>query len=201
MRDLLHKAAIEAIANNDALTMTQKHVQAGKITREAAMGHKKDGKNNAEIAELLGIAESAVFSITRKTDIQNHETIWYPGIYGGRRTEPWTSSIEELEDDEIVDLVQQRASEDGEWAIENGFVGENNEHEPLMRKMMEWVSDEKNIRQCIEATRKEESRRMAQHKLQADPDDEDGDEFEPRTVDYICRDLANGSKWVGGSRG
>jgi hypothetical protein len=45
-----------------------------------------------------------------------------------------------------------------------------------MRKMMEWVSREKNIRQCVEAN----------------PDE---------TVDWICRDLANASKWLHGSSG
>ena len=73
----------------------------------------------------------------------------------------------------MVSLVQQRAQEDGTWAIDNGFVGDNEE---TMRKMMAWVSDPKNILQCLEANPNE-------------------------TVDWICRDLANATKWIMGSRG
>jgi hypothetical protein len=78
----------------------------------------------------------------------------------------------------LIELVQKRAKEDGEWAIENGFVGPNNENEPLMREMMKWVSDPKNITQCADAN----------------PDE---------TVDWVCRDLANASKWLarGGAHG
>lgn len=117
------------------------------------------------------------------TDIQEHETIWFPGIYPGRQEEPWTTVIHEFlqkEDglEELIALVQQRANEDGEWTIENGFVGPNNQNEPNMRKMMAWVADEENIRQCIDANLDKGV-----------------------TVDWVCRDLANGSKWVAGSRG
>lgn len=74
---------------------------------------------------------------------------------------------------ELIALVQSRARKDGEWSIANGHVGENNESEPLMRKMMAWVSDSRNITQCAYANRNE-------------------------TVEWVCRDLANGSKWVAG---
>jgi hypothetical protein len=89
----------------------------------------------------------------------------------------------ELESDEegaitqemLIDLVQKRAKEDGEWAIENDLVGDN---EDKMRQMMAWVSDPKHIVQCYEY----------------------GDN-KKETVDWICRDLANASKAIGGSDG
>jgi hypothetical protein len=74
--------------------------------------------------------------------------------------------------------VQKRAQEDGEWAIANGHVGDNEDN---MRKMMAFVSDEKNIRQCVGIFIKE---------------DLEG----KRTVDFVCRDLANASKYARGSR-
>lgn len=103
------------------------------------------------------------------------QTIWFPGIYGGRTDAEYTQPVGELlfEIQVIVERVQRRAQEDGEWAIANGFVGDN---EDKMRRFMEWVSDETNIRQCVEHIRKE------------------GMEME-RTVDFVCRDLANASKW------
>src|SRR5881397_3262016 len=85
MRDQLHKAAVEAIQNNDELNTAQKQVAVGKITREAAAGHKREGKSVAEIAELLGIAESSVLAIVEKQpEIKEHETIWFPGTRGRR---------------------------------------------------------------------------------------------------------------------
>jgi hypothetical protein len=106
------------------------------------------------------------------TEIVDHDTIWFPGIYGGRQGD-YAKIASDIPEAMLVELVQQRAREDGEWAIQNGFVGDN---EDKMRKMMAWVSDSKNIIQCGEANPNE-------------------------TVDWICRDLANASKWIGGSRG
>lgn len=103
--------------------------------------------------------------------IQEYETIWFPGIYGGRKG-VYAKYASDIPREELVELVQKRAKEDGEWTIENGFVGNN---EATMRKMMAWVSDEKNIIQCYEANL-------------------------DSTVDWLCRDLANASKWIGGSR-
>lgn len=102
---------------------------------------------------------------------QEHETIWFPGIYHGRQGD-YAQKAGDLPVEEVVRLVQERAKEDGEWAIANGHVGNN---EDKMRNMMAWVSREDNIGQCF-----------------ADNPHE--------TVDWICRDLANASKWVGGSR-
>lgn len=108
------------------------------------------------------------------TDIQEHETIWFPGIYGGRTTEEYTIPLSSVSITRLIELVQLRAAEDGEWAIANGFVGDN---EPKMRRMMAFVSDEKNIRQCLAHI------------------DKEGKTAE-RTVDWVCRELANASKWM-----
>lgn len=170
------------------LSNAQKQREAGKAAREEAMRLKEEGKSNAEIAAALDIPESSARMFLDGKDIQEHETIWFPGIYGGRQWVPWTKSATGMSVDRVIGMVQQRAKEDGEWAITNGFVGNN---EDKMRKMMEWVSDETNIRQCLESIRQEE-----EHANEIGNED-----YEPRTVDYICRDLANGSKWVGGSRG
>lgn len=111
--------------------------------------------------------------------IEEQEIIWYPGIYGGRTDAEYTQIATHLNFEDLVELVQKRAQEDGQWAIDNGFVGDNEDN---MRRMMAFVSDEKNIRQAIEYILKE------------------GTE-EERTVDFVCRDLANGSKYAHGSHG
>jgi hypothetical protein len=103
--------------------------------------------------------------------IENHQTIWFPGIYHGREGD-YAKPASKFSEEEVVALVQKRADEDGNFAIDNGFVGDNAE---AMRKMMEWVSREDNIRQC----------------LLANPGE---------TVDWICRDLANASKWIHGTQ-
>jgi hypothetical protein len=112
------------------------------------------------------------------TEIVAEKTIWFPGFFYNGREGDYAKAVNELERETIIELVQKRAEEDGEWAIENGHVGNN---EDVMRKMMAWVSDPKNINQCLDHI----------HKVNM------GHE---RTVDWVCRDLANGSKWVGGSR-
>ena len=105
--------------------------------------------------------------------ITEEQLIWYPGIYGGRQEPEWTELVTNLDLETVTERVQRRAQEDGEWAIEHGFVGDN---EDKMRRMMAWVSLETNIEQAYEYVREREP------------------EME-RTVDYLCRDLANGSKW------
>lgn len=106
-----------------------------------------------------------------------HELIWFPGVYHGRDTEEYTQNIAPLTLDQVVELVQKRAREDGEYCIANGMVGPNNESEPKMRAMMAFVSDPKNIEQCLDYIYKEGT-------------------HEERTVDFVCRDLANASKAV-----
>lgn len=106
--------------------------------------------------------------------ITEETTIWFPGVYAGRTNPEYTLPAAYINFEDLVKLVQQRAQEDGEWAIANGFVGDN---EDKMRRMMAFVSDEKNIRQCLEHIHKE----GLDHK---------------RTADWLCRDLANASKWM-----
>src|SRR4051812_1850648 len=114
--------------------------------------------------------------------ITEEQTIWYPGIYGGRTDAEYRQPISVLIHDDmdcLIELVQKRAQEDGQWAIDNGHVGNN---EANMRKMMAFVSDPKNIVQCVAHIRRE------------------GAENE-RSVDWVCRELANASKHIHGSHG
>lgn len=113
------------------------------------------------------------------TDISDENIIWTPGIYHGRQEEPWTSTIANLifDRDKIIELVQQRANEDGEWCINNGRVGKDNVGEPRMRFMMDFVANTKHITQALE------------HILNRGEEEE-------RTLDYLCRDLANASAWA-----
>ncbi len=104
-------------------------------------------------------------------------TIWFPGIYSGREG-AYTKKVADISLVGITELVQQRAQEDGEWAIDTDHVGDN---EDCMREMMAWVSDPINIQQCVG--------HILKH----------GEEYE-RTIDWVCRDLANASKLIGGSR-
>lgn len=109
------------------------------------------------------------------TELTEDQIIWHPGIYHGREG-AYSQVACNVPQEDLIELVRKRAQEDGEWAIVNGHVGPHNENASLMRRMMEWVADPENIVQCFEANPEE-------------------------TVDWICRDLANGSKWAGGSRG
>lgn len=111
------------------------------------------------------------------TEITPETNLWFPGIYNEREG-AYAQKVADVPFSEIERLVQQRAKEDGEWSIAQGHVGDN---EDVMRKMMEWVSRPDNIQQCVDSI------------FQEDMEHE-------RTVDFVCRDLANGSKWVGGSR-
>lgn len=115
------------------------------------------------------------------TEITEEQIIWFPGIYGGRTDPDYTQKVADLAETTLISLVQRRAKEDGEWAIKGGHVGDNEDN---MRKMMEFVSDEINIKQARTHALKEA--------------EEGGAE---RTVDWICRDLANASKFAHGTSG
>lgn len=106
--------------------------------------------------------------------ITEEQTIWFPGIYNGREGD-YAKKVADVSLVELTELVTKRAQEDGQWAIDNGHVGNN---EDKMRRMIAWVSDPENIRQCLNHILKEEMEHA-------------------RTVDFVCRDLANGSKWAG----
>lgn len=109
-----------------------------------------------------------------KPAIVEDQTIWFPGFYRGLQG-PYAQKAGAISREKLVDLVQARATIDGEWAIQTDRVGENEE---LMRKMMEWVSRPNNIIQCYEAN------------IDIDP-----------TVDWICRHLAEAARTIGGSVG
>lgn len=63
IKDEKYKARIEEIMQSTDLSENRKRVEAGRAAREAVTRLKGENKTNAEIAELLGIAESSVRTI------------------------------------------------------------------------------------------------------------------------------------------
>lgn len=104
----------------------------------------------------------------------NPRNIWFPGAYVSREDDEYTQLASDPPFEMLVLLVQKRAKEDGEWAIENHLVGSN---EDKMRLMMVFVSDRKHIGQCLEHIFAEERDEVA-------------------TVDWVCRDLATAAKYM-----
>ena len=111
------------------------------------------------------------------TEIDDSNIIWFPGVYHGNLDEEYQQEALYLPIEQVIELVQKRAKHDGEWCIANGRVGKDNANEPKMRSMMEFVSDEKHIRQAVEYI-------------------QNGNAPSDSTVDYVCRDLANASHWA-----
>lgn len=110
------------------------------------------------------------------TEINDNNNCFTHAIYHGRDEEEYTRLVRDTPVEEIVASVQKRAEEDGQWCIDNDRVGNN---EAKMRKMMEWVANETNIRQCVAWIM-------------------DKEPASDRTVDFVCRDLSNASKSLGG---
>jgi hypothetical protein len=107
------------------------------------------------------------------TDIIEEQAIWYPGSDYKGRAGDYLKIVSDIPEEQLIRLVQQRAREDGEWSIEYYSLDRTKD---LMRRMMSWVSDSRNIIQCMEAN----------------PN---------KTVDWICRELANITRELGGGRG
>jgi hypothetical protein len=117
-----------------------------------------------------------VVEVGSEYEPQDSSIIWSHGYAWTDPPGDYAKLAGDVSEEKLIALVQSRARKDGEWSIENGHVGDDNENEDVMRKMMDWVSRPDNIRQCA----------------QANPNE---------TVEWVCRDLANGSKWVAGSDG
>jgi hypothetical protein len=103
------------------------------------------------------------------------KNIWFPGVfeeYEGRTDGLYANSIAEIPELGLIQLVQTRAKEDCEWVIANDHAVGN---EDKMRRLMDFVSDEKNILQAMNHVYKENMQKE-------------------RTVDWLCRELANASK-------
>lgn len=111
--------------------------------------------------------------------IVNEQTIWFPDdtLYQRRMGNGYSLKVEFVPLDRLVGLVQRRAEEDGKWILANGLVGEDNENEAKMLRMMAFVSHEKNIAQCREHI-------LAEGKGAV------------RDVDWVCRELATASKFM-----
>jgi len=100
------------------------------------------------------------------------KNIFTIGIYHGLDRVDYNTLVKDMAIEFIIALVQERAQKDGQWCIDMDLVGPD---EDRIRAMMAYVSDEANIR------------RNVKYQL----DEETG-----VTVDFVCRDLANGSRWA-----
>lgn len=162
---------VNEIAHNDELSHHEKRVAVGKALRKAVERLKGEGKPNAEIADLTGMPENRIRQLAKSYVSHEHSIIWFPvnEVYEGREG-PYAQRASDIRSDELVELVQKRAQEDGEWAIENGHVGEN---EDMMRQMMAWVSRRETIIQCADANLDKGV-----------------------TVDWVCRELAQASQFI-----
>lgn len=111
--------------------------------------------------------------------MNDENLMWFPDpdLYVGRDDPDYTQTVKDLPLERVIELVQTRATEDGEWGIANGRVGPNNRSEPKMRRMMEFASDPKNIEQALDYIYKEGT-------------------ADERTVDFVCRELAKASQWA-----
>jgi hypothetical protein len=109
------------------------------------------------------------------SEVNERQLVWFPdeALYSPREG-VYAQPLNEFTLPEMIDLVQQRIKEDGEWLIENGRVGNNEE---LMRKRMEWASKPDNITQCFLAN------------VEAD-----------LTMDWLCRELATAAMRLGTPR-
>jgi len=94
------------------------------------------------------------------------------GIYHGVEYPEYNVLVKDTPIEVIIDAVKERAIKDGQWCIDMDLVGDN---EDVMRKMMEYVTNEDNIK------------RNYAYQI----NNETG-----VTVDFVCRDLANGSRWA-----
>lgn len=91
------------------------------------------------------------------------------GVYDGRTEDPYSLIAGQLPLERVIEIVKKRAEKDGQWCIDNDLVGDN---EDKMRKMIAFTCDPKMVEQAVK------------HPSNAGA-----------TVDFVCRDLANASKW------
>lgn len=113
------------------------------------------------------------------TEITPEENMWFPGpdaLYKGREG-VYAQSISDFSGEDLTNLIQRRAHEDAEWAVVNGLVGHR---EDLMHKMVDWVSRDANIIQCVISIKEEEGEK----------------DRSERTVNDMCRVLANAAKQI-----
>lgn len=108
----------------------------------------------------------------RSLEEQATRNIFTNGIFHGSTEEPYTLKLGDVSIVTLVRAVRDRAEVDGQWCIDNDLVGNN---EDKMRRMIAYVSDPENIVRCVSY--------ILKHNEEND-----------RTVDFVCRDLANGSR-------
>lgn len=112
---------------------------------------------------------------TREQEIREKSgtNIFTTGIYHGKTEAPWLQKCLDVDVINLIELVRDRAEKDGQWCIDMDLVGDN---EDKMRQMMAYVKSRHNIIRNINH-QKEIGRN--------------------ETLDFLCRDLANGSRWAG----
>lgn len=108
------------------------------------------------------------------TETEAPKNIWFPGVYQPLEDDGYGVLVKNLTLTMLITLVQARATKDGEWCIETGVVGGKPD---VMRRQMEFVSSAKHIEQCRAHIQREEMEGV-------------------RTVDWVCRELANASKYM-----
>lgn len=173
--DAFAQTVLGYVSNNPGNTLEQI------VQKQSPSGMQRDRViKSLDTLKKEGLVEQNKDQFFTKQPITEERVIWYPGIYGGRTEGPYGQKVADVSLVELTKLVQDRAKEDGEWLIANGHVGENNENEDAMRAMMAFVSKEENIQQCVSHILKEEMETV-------------------RTVDFVCRELANASKWAHGT--
>jgi len=100
------------------------------------------------------------------------KNIFTIGIYHGVEYAGYNALVKDTPIETIINLVQERALKDAQWCVDMDLVGDN---EDVMRKMEAYVTDVDNIK------------RNYAYQI----NNETG-----VTVDFMCRDLANGSRWA-----
>lgn len=99
--------------------------------------------------------------------------VFTPMDYHGSADPEYHRPHREFPEEAAVVMIQKRAEQDGQWAIDNAIVGPN---ENKMRVMMEFVKDQKMIRQAL----------GHRHNLE-------------QSLDFVCRDLALAAKVMANS--
>lgn len=112
-------------------------------------------------------------TLTREVHAAMAKNIFTNGVYHGSDDVAYSFPISTSSMEQIITLVKFRADEDGQYAIDNNLVGDNVDK---MRRLMAYVADPENIARNVNA-----------HLDRGEKD---------LSIDFICRDLANGAKWT-----
>jgi hypothetical protein len=104
----------------------------------------------------------------------SEKNVWYPGLDYEAPKGDYEIKVNDVEVDVLLELVQTRIEQDGQWAIDNDRVGGK---ELKMRRMIDWATNHQNIHQCVEQIFKE------------------GAEDE-KTVGWVCREMTTAAQRI-----